>query len=137
MRWTAFGDLRHRQAMRSGLVGFLVTATTAVALADTCPALRVPTRPAKFESVSSPDAAVPTIVDFGDHSMDAFFEKLARVARGGRGTVLRIGTYGDSNWTNDRTAGEIRRRLQLAFGDAGHGFVAFGDPWGWYHHQNI
>lgn len=106
------------------------------ARADTCSALRVPV-PAKADYVSRHDVENPEIVDFGDHSLDPFFEKLARVARGAPGAIVRIGTYGDSNWTNDRTAGEIRRRLQAAFGDAGHGWVSFGIPWGWYHHQNI
>jgi hypothetical protein len=105
------------------------------ARAETCPPLKLPA--AKLESATKHDVAVPDLVDFGDHSLDPFFDKLARVARGAPNTVLRIGTYGDSNWTNDKTAGEIRRRLQAAFGDAGHGWVSFGLPWGWYHHQNV
>ncbi len=105
------------------------------ARADKCQALTIPV-PEKFEQTTRNDVKVPDIVDYGDKSLDPFFEKLARLARG-QSVLLRIGTYGDSNWTNDRTAGEIRRRLQLAFGDGGHGFVGFGIPWGWYHHQNI
>ncbi|MEO8705625.1 MAG: hypothetical protein ABI867_36680, partial [Kofleriaceae bacterium] len=104
--------------------------------AETCPALQIKV-PAKFDETSKHDAVIPRIVDYGDTNLDAFFDKLARVARGTPGATLRIATYGDSNWTNDRTAGEIRRRLQTMFGDAGHGWVAFGDPWGWYHHQNL
>ncbi|MBA2543115.1 MAG: hypothetical protein H0V17_25970 [Deltaproteobacteria bacterium] len=104
--------------------------------ADKCGPLVIPV-PGKFEQVSRHDVKVPDIVDYGERQLDPFFEKLARVARGVPGAVVRIGTYGDSNWTNDRTAGDMRRRLQVAFGDAGHGFVAFGIPWGWYHHQNI
>ncbi len=104
------------------------------AVADTCKVLTVPV-PEKLQTVSRHDAKVPDI-EFGE-ALDPFFDKLARVARGTAGVTLRIGIYGDSNWTNDRTSGDIRRRLQLAFGDAGHGWVAFGIPWGWYHHQNL
>lgn len=103
---------------------------------DRCVALHVPV-PANFDNTSNHDVAVPDVIDFGDHSLDPFFEKLARVARHTPGATLRIGMFGDSNWTNDRTAGEIRRRLQTLFGDSGHGWVSFGDPWGWYHHQNL
>ncbi len=105
------------------------------AAAETCPALHV-TVPAKLDLTSKKDAPIPDVTDFGT-SLDSFYVKLAQVARGTPGVKLRIGTYGDSNWTNDKTAGEIRRRLQLAFGDAGHGFIAFGRPWGWYYHQNV
>jgi hypothetical protein len=119
------------------VLGILVTVIGVVdARGDKCPPLTVPV-PEKFAQTSKGDAKVPDIVDYGEKQLDSFFEKLARVARGTPGAVVRIGTYGDSNWTNDRTAGDIRRRLQLAFGDAGHGFVGFGIPWGWYHHQNL
>jgi len=102
--------------------------------AEKCPKIAVP---AVFDLVARHDVTpVPELVDFGDNHLAGFFGKLAQVARAKQGT-LRIGIYGDSNWTNDRTAGEIRRRLQLAFGDGGHGFIAFGIPWGWYHHQNL
>src|SRR5258706_15740016 len=90
------------------------------ALADTCGPLKVAV-PAKFDLHTKFDVAVPELVDFGDSSLDPFFEQLARVARGTPGAIVRIGAYGDSNWTNDRVSGEIRRRLQAAFGDAGHG----------------
>jgi hypothetical protein len=104
--------------------------------AETCGPLKV-TVPAKFDLTTKFDVAVPEPVDFGDSSLDAFFEQLARVARKTPGAIVRIGAYGDSNWTNDRVSGEIRRRLQAAFGDAGHGWVSFGIAWGWYHHQNL
>ncbi len=115
------------------LAVLLAVAMTTNAIADDCAKLEVP---AKLELRSSHDAKIPDIVDHGETQLDGFYAKLAQVARSKTGT-LRIGIYGDSNWTNDRTAGEIRRRLQLAYGDAGHGFVAFGIPWGWYHHQHL
>ncbi|MBS1120441.1 MAG: putative periplasmic protein [Deltaproteobacteria bacterium] len=103
---------------------------------ETCPDLHF-AAPTTLELTSGHDTAVPDVIDFGGHSLDPFFDKLARVARRIPGETLRIGMYGDSNWTNDRTAGEIRRRLQGLFGDSGHGWVAFGEPWGWYHHNNL
>ncbi len=111
-----------------------VLAMVAEARADKCAALTVPV-PAKLELVSRHDAKVPDI-EFPE-ALDPFFEKLAQALRGVPGVTLRIAAYGDSNWTNDRTAGDIRRRLQKVFGDAGHGWVSFGKPWGWYTHQNV
>jgi hypothetical protein len=121
--------------MRRVLFGVALLCGAVEARADKCGPLTL-TIPEKFELTSRYDVKVPAIVDYGDKQLDPFFEKLAKVARG-QPVLLRIGTYGDSNWTNDKTAGEIRRRLQKAFGDGGHGFVGFGIPWGWYHHQNI
>lgn len=105
--------------------------------ADQCAALKIVIPP--IENVSKHDAAIPELVDFGDGDgeLAPFFEKLARVARGEKGVKVRIGVYGDSNMTNDRTSGEIRRRLQAMWGDAGHGWVSFGNPWGWYHHMDL
>lgn len=118
--------------MRAVVVAMLLVARSAAA--DKCTELKVAV-PEKMQLVSRHDAKLPDL-EFAE-SLDPFFEKLAQVARGTPGVTLRIGIYGDSNWTNDKTSGEIRRRLQLAFGDGGHGFVAFGSPWGWYHHQNV
>ena len=121
------------QQVELKLTALLVVAMTTNAVADECAKLEVP---ATLDLRSSHDAKLPDIVDYGETQLDGFYTKLAQVARTKKGT-LRVGIYGDSNWTNDRTAGEIRRRLQLAYGDAGHGFVAFGIPWGWYHHQHL
>jgi hypothetical protein len=121
--------------MRLALIAAVLALGLRAADADNCAAVKIAV-PAKFDLATKHDAPLQPIVDYGDRSLDHFFTKLAQVARAKRG-VLRIGIYGDSNWTNDRTAGEIRRRLQLAFGDVGHGFIAFGIPWGWYHHQNL
>ena len=37
----------------------------------------------------------------------------------------------------DYMTGEMRRLLQTAHGDAGHGFVALARPWPWYRHQYV
>jgi hypothetical protein len=99
-----------------------------------CPALTIDVPP--IELVTKHDAEIPDLVDFGD-TMDPFFEKLARLARGTPGTMVRIGIYGDSNLANDRTSGWMRRRVQKLWGDGGHGWVAFGKPWGWYQHMDL
>jgi len=119
--------------MQVKLALLALVAAAGHARADDCAKVSAPD---KLDLKARHDVAIPEVADFGDKQLDAFYTKLAQVARAKKGQ-LRIGIYGDSNWTNDRTAGEIRRRLQLAFGDVGHGFIAFGIPWGWYHHQNL
>ncbi len=80
-------------------------------------------------------APLPAIEDPHD-TLAPFFEKLARRARG-EPVTIRIALYGDSNMTQDLVSGELRRVLQARYGDAGHGFVAFGKPWPWYTHRDV
>jgi len=81
----------------------------------------------------------PPLVDVDDpHAALAhFFERTARVSRRRTRDVVRIAVYGDSNGTMDYMTGEMRRVLQTAYGDAGHGFVALARPWPWYRHQYV
>src|SRR5262249_13100277 len=53
---------------------------------------------------------------------------------GGR---VRVSHYGDSPITNDGITSTVRRKLQLEFGDGGHGFVLAAKPWGWYGHAGV
>ena len=99
----------------------------ACSVLETTPPELVPTRI---------DAPVPPIVDSAS-GLGGFYEKLARVLRGRATDHVRIGMYGDSNLTRDYITGEIRRVLQGRYGDAGHGYVAFGKPWPWYTHMDI
>jgi lysophospholipase L1-like esterase len=69
--------------------------------------------------------------------LEAFFVKVARLARGLATDHLRIAVYGDSNLTMDHMTGRMRRTLQQRFGDAGHGFVSLGRPWAHYHHMDV
>lgn len=85
---------------------------------------------------STIDVAVPAIVD-PDRAMTRFYERAARVLAGTAKDHVRIGVFGDSNMTMDWITGEIRRTLQLAHGDAGHGYVALGRPWKWYRHEDV
>lgn len=82
------------------------------------------------------DVEPPPIVD-PEETLAAFYQKLAKLLRGKAKDHVRIGVYGDSNMTMDYMTGEMRRLLQTKYGDAGHGFVAAGRPWGWYLHQDV
>ena len=70
-------------------------------------------------------------------ALNAFFSKLTRTERREPGAVTRISHFGDSPLTGDLISGEARVRLQAAYGDAGHGFVLAGRPWGWYGHNGV
>lgn len=82
-------------------------------------------------------AAEVPLVDPTGKGMTWFYERLARVLRGNAKDHVRIGIYGDSNMTMDFIAGPVRRDLQLAHGDAGHGFMALARPWAHYRHMDI
>lgn len=84
------------------------------------------------------DVPVPELVDHSGHEqMSAFYEKLARLARGHAKDHVRILMYGDSNLTRDDISGELRRTLQKAWGDGGHGYIGVGKPWPWYIHNDV
>jgi hypothetical protein len=104
-----------------------------VAVIDSCPALAI-----KLPELTRDDrdpATVPDIVD--EERLAPFFDKVARLMRGEASDHIRIAVYGDSNLTMDYMTGQMRRRLQLEFGDAGHGFVALGRPWSHYKHMDV
>ncbi|MBI2896864.1 MAG: hypothetical protein HYY06_25120 [Deltaproteobacteria bacterium] len=70
-------------------------------------------------------------------ALDRFHAELEALADGRRKEPVRIVVYGDSNLAADRLTGALRRLLQGRHGDAGHGFVAFGEPWPGYRHQDV
>jgi lysophospholipase L1-like esterase len=70
-------------------------------------------------------------------AMGAFFARLRRTEQREPGAVTRISHFGDSPLTGDLISGEARTRLQAAYGDAGHGFILAGRPWGWYGHDGV
>lgn len=111
------------------------TASASVAPPPACPDLAVELPP--LISVPALDPAQPEVVDEGDVVMQSFYEKAARILRKNATDHVRIGVYGDSNMTMDYQTGEMRRVLQTRYGDAGHGFLAAGRPWGWYLHRDI
>ena len=101
---------------------------------DTCP-------PLHFDLPASVtiDGLDPPRVDVDDAhgSLERFFERTALLLRARAKDPVRIGVYADSNGTMDFMTGEMRRELQVAHGDSGHGFVALARPWNWYRHQYV
>jgi lysophospholipase L1-like esterase len=78
----------------------------------------------------------PPVVDPGG-AMTHFYERVAALLRGSATGHVRIAVFGDSNMTMDWITGELRRTLQGMYGDGGHGYVALGRPWEWYHHMDV
>lgn len=60
--------------------------------------------------------------------LDRFFEKLRALWLGESDENAVYAQWGDSLVINDHYTGELRRRLQARFGDAGHGFLFMGNP---------
>jgi hypothetical protein len=102
--------------------------------AAACPPLHLDLPP-----LAAIDGLDPPLVDVQDEhdALTRFFEHIALLLRGRATTPVRIAVYGDSNGTMDYMTGEMRRLLQTAGGDAGHGFVALARPWPWYRHQYV
>jgi lysophospholipase L1-like esterase len=83
------------------------------------------------------DLEIPPIIEPSGEVMAPFYERLARLIRGKASDHVRIAVYGDSNMTMDLITGEMRRVLQRKYGDAGHGFIALGQPWTHYKHMDV
>jgi len=75
------------------------------------------------------------IEDSSGGALDGLFASLLKTESDG--TQTRICHYGDSPITNDGITSTVRRKLQLRFGDAGHGFILVDKPWGWYEHAGV
>ena len=69
--------------------------------------------------------------------MTPFYEALERTAKGEGGAVTRVAHYGDSSIATDLITYTLRRRLQLRFGDAGHGFVLMAKDYLPYRHRDV
>jgi lysophospholipase L1-like esterase len=91
------------------------------------------------DALTSPAAAIQStpgeIEDPSGHALDGFFASLVKTET--QGGQTRICHYGDSPITNDGITSTARRKLQLKFGDAGHGFILIDRPWGWYEHSGV
>ncbi|HSE98089.1 MAG TPA: GDSL-type esterase/lipase family protein [Blastocatellia bacterium] len=75
------------------------------------------------------------IEDPSGRALDHFFKALERTET--EVAQTRICHYGDSPITNDGITSTVRRKLQMRFGDGGHGFILIAKPWGWYSHSAI
>ncbi len=90
----------------------------------------------KDEAFAWPPELQPLEMD-NPNALDAFYSRLRRIEAGEPSLKARAIHYGDSHIAADLWTGQIRRRLQSRFGDAGHGFILPGKPWRSYRHQNI
>ena len=81
------------------------------------------------------DVPLPALQD-PQNNLAPFHRAAIEFLRGNR-THLRIGFYGDSNMTREFVSGPLRRTLQLAHGDGGHGYIAAGKAWRWYDHWDV
>ena len=89
-----------------------------------------------FEVTQAAQDPEPVPMEDGDR-LAAFYEKTARLLRGQATDHIRIAVYGDSNLIADYQTGQMRRRLQGRYGDAGHGLVSVGKPWWLYRHMDV
>ncbi len=89
--------------------------------------------PADFEPGKDGKPPRP-IDDPSGKALDKFFAKLSRVENKEPGAIARVVYYGDSIVASDFVTGQLRRRLQTRFGDAGHGYSLIANAWpGWFH----
>ena len=123
---------RYRVPMPGGLTRVLHLRTNAAAaLTDTQLAKADDSAPATAAIQPMPGE----IEDPSGRALDGLFASLLKTES--RGTQTRICHYGDSPITNDGITSTVRRKLQLRFGDAGHGFILIDKPWGWYEHAGV
>jgi lysophospholipase L1-like esterase len=70
-------------------------------------------------------------------ALDHFFKALRRSARQEPGATVRVAHYGDSSVAADEITQTARRKLQLRFGDAGHGFMLMAKGDMHYVHRDV
>ena len=77
------------------------------------------------------------LLDPTGKALDGFFAALSRTEHKQPGAITRIAHFGDSVIVSDYVSGTLRRKLQAAFGDAGHGFVLVANAWPAYFHNDV
>jgi hypothetical protein len=77
------------------------------------------------------------LLDPSGRALDGFFAALQKTARKEPSAITRIAHFGDSIIVSDYVSGTLRRKLQAAFGDAGHGFVLMANAWPAYFHNDV
>lgn len=88
--------------------------------------------------VSSPSEPLHLFSQSRGDELCAFYRALGGLGDKNDGTQpVRVLHVGDSLSTKDEISGQVRRRLQVRFGDGGHGFILMGKPWRWYRHQDV
>jgi lysophospholipase L1-like esterase len=69
--------------------------------------------------------------------LSSFYDALTLSAEGTPGAITRIAHYGDSAVAADEISCTARRKLQLRFGDAGHGFMLTARGNMYYGHRDV
>ncbi|HYQ15727.1 MAG TPA: hypothetical protein VEQ58_08220, partial [Polyangiaceae bacterium] len=94
--------------------------------------------PAEAQEAEALERAPPVpLLDPSRRALDGFFAALSRTAKKEPGALTRIAHFGDSIIVSDYVSGTLRRKLQSAFGDAGHGFVLPANAWPAYFHNDV
>jgi lysophospholipase L1-like esterase len=85
------------------------------------------------------DAEAPTqaIELPNEAALDGFLERLAKSDAGYAGAVTRVVHWGDSVVAADHITSAVRAKMQMRFGDAGHGFHLLAKPNASYVHKAI
>jgi len=86
-------------------------------------------------SITVTESRPGEIEDASGKALQQFFASLNQTEQGNH--ITRISHYGDSPITGDLITSTVRRKLQLRFGNAGHGFILAAKPWAWYGHIGI
>ncbi len=81
-------------------------------------------------------AGAPVSIE-NPEALDYFYAALRRSARRDAGAITRVAHYGDSSVAADEITQTLRRRLQLRFGDAGHGFMLMAKGDMHYVHRDV
>ena len=94
--------------------------------------------PAEAAEAKRLEQAPPVpLLDPTGKALDGFFAALSRTEHKQPGAITRIAHFGDSVIVSDYVSGTLRRKLQTAFGDAGHGFVLVANAWPAYFHNDV
>ena len=88
------------------------------------------------EIASKEYAGAPVSIE-NPEALDYFYAALRRSARQEKGAITRVAHYGDSSVAADEITQTLRRKLQLRFGDAGHGFMLTAKGEMHYVHRDV
>jgi hypothetical protein len=88
-------------------------------------------RPKPAKAAPAPGAIVNL------QALEPFLQALRALETPGTDQVVRVLQFGDSHTAADYWSGQLRRRLQARFGNAGPGHVQGGKPWRGYAHEGV
>jgi lysophospholipase L1-like esterase len=81
-------------------------------------------------------AGAPVAIE-NPKALKRFFEALRHSAEQEPGATVRVAHYGDSSVAADEITQTVRRKMQLRFGDAGHGFMLMAKGDMHYVHRDV